>query len=111
MLTRQFLRHQYGNPGPGDQSPPPFHVTHHPPQYPYNEMRGENAFSSVPAFIPLNCAGPVGVRRGIASNYDAGYLGMDPLDPQSWIRPLNIAPGMTDRILTYPIGRGVSNGL
>lgn len=98
MLTRGFVRHQYGTPGHGDCSAPPFHVTHPAASYPFNETRGENAFSRIPAFIPVNYAGPVGMRRGIMSNYDAGYLGMDPTDPSTWIRPLNVAPGMISRL-------------
>ena len=98
MLTRGSVRHRYGNPGYKDHSAPPFHVTMHPAQYPYSEPRGEYQFSRIPPFVPLNYAGLAGVRRGIMSNYDAGYLGMDPLDPKTWIRPLNIAPGMIGRL-------------
>jgi hypothetical protein len=104
MLTRRFVRHQYGC-HQADWSAPPFHVIMHPAQYPVNELRGEMAFSRIPAFVPLNPAGLTGVRRGIMSNYDAGYLGMDPLDPQSWPRPLNVAAGMIARPL-YPDGDG-----
>lgn len=104
MLTRLGVRHQYGCHS-DNYSPPPFHVIMHPAQYPYMEQRGEFAFSRIPAFVPLAAAGQVGIRRGIMSNYDAGYLGMDPADPQSWIRPLNVAPGMISRPL-YPNGDG-----
>lgn len=104
MLTRLGVSHQYGC-HRDLYSAPPFHVIMHPAQYPYCEQRGEMAFSRIPAFVPLAPAGQVGVRRGIMSNYDAGYLGMDPADPQSWIRPLNIAPGMISRPL-YPGGDG-----
>jgi hypothetical protein len=104
MLTRGSVRHQYGC-HPADYSAPPFHVIMHPPQYPYAEQRGENQFSRMPPFIPLTTSGWVGMRRGMTSMYDAGYLGMDPLDPQSWIRPLNVAPGMISRPL-YPNGDG-----
>jgi hypothetical protein len=104
MLTRGSVRHQYGC-HRADRSAPPFHVIMHPAQYPYAEPRGEGAFSRMPPFVPLTTSGWVGMRRGITSMYDAGYLGMDPLDPQSWIRPLNIAPGMISRPL-YPGGDG-----
>jgi hypothetical protein len=97
MLTRGGVRHQYGT-YRADYSPPPFHVTMRPAQYPYEETRGERAYSRVAPFIPLNMHGPAGVRRGITSPYDAGYLGMDPMDPSSWVRPLNIAPGMIGRL-------------
>lgn len=98
MFTRGNVTHQYGHAGTRDYSAPPFHVVMHPAQYPYNEARGEYAFSRIPSFVPLNFTGLAGVRRGIQSNYDAGYLGMDPLDPKTWIRPLNVAPGMIGRL-------------
>jgi len=104
VLTRLGVRHQYGC-HPRDHSPPPFHVIMHPAQYPYAEDRGERQFSRMPAFTPLVTTGWVGIRRGITSPYDAGYLGMDPYDPDSWIRPLNVAPGMIGRPL-YPGGDG-----
>ena len=104
MLTRGGVTHQYGC-HPDLYSAPPFHVIMHPAQYPYATDRSLFAFSRIPPMVPLAAAGQPGIRRGIASNYDAGYLGMDPLDPQTWPRPLNIAPGMIARPL-YPNGDG-----
>ena len=104
MLTRGGVRHQYGC-HPRDYSAPPFHVIMQPAQYPVNNTRDDRPLSRIPPFIPLAVAGQVGVRRGIMSNYDAGYLGMDPTDPMSWPRPLNVAPGMISRPL-YPNGDG-----
>jgi hypothetical protein len=95
MFTRGHVDHQYGDPGPADYSPPPFHATMHAHQY--------------PAHCPPMGRAAAGAQGGLEGGYvvltglpsvdlPAGrgfrYLGMDPSDPQTWPRPFNPAPGM-----------------
>jgi hypothetical protein len=92
MLTRRAVTHQYGH-HPADYSPPPFHVYHHEHAYPEPSGRARlygNGGLMGGATV-LNTAGWIGMRRG---NTGYGYLGMDPSDPTTWIRPFNPAPGM-----------------
>ena len=92
MLTRRAVTHQYGH-HPADYSPPPFHVYHHDHQYPEPTSRarlyGQGGLMGGATI--LNTGGWIGMRRG---NTGYGYLGMDPSDPATWIRPFNPAPGM-----------------
>ncbi len=91
MLTRRAVTHQYGNPGHGDQSTPPWHVTMHPHQYtPHHPSLGRPGGLAGGA-VTLQSPGVWGIRRG---NTGYGYLGMDPSDPATWPRPFRPAPGM-----------------
>lgn len=90
MYTRGHVTHQYGDPGPADQSAPPWNVTMHPWQYtPHHGSLGR----------PGGLAGGAVILQGLPStDLPAGqgfrYLGMDPSDPATWPRPFNPAPGM-----------------
>ena len=92
MLTRRHVTHQYGY-HPADYSAPPFHVYMHDHQYPEPPGRARLYGSGgiMGGATILNTAGWVGMRRG---NTGYGYLGMDPSDPSTYIRPFNPVPGM-----------------
>jgi hypothetical protein len=85
MFTRGHVAHQYGSPGPADYSPPPFHCTMHPHQYPADSalalQHGRSGGLRGGAVV-LTARGFSGMRRG---DTGYGYLGMDPSDPSSWI--------------------------
>jgi hypothetical protein len=91
MLTRGPVTWQYGHPGPGDYSPPPWHATMHPHQYtPHHPSQGRP---------PMGLEGGAVILTGVRGGPDRGpggllYLGMDPSDPATWPRPFNPAPGM-----------------
>jgi hypothetical protein len=92
MLTRGHVTHQYGT-HPANYSPPPFHVTMPPRQYPEAPDRavlyGKGGLLG--GAVTLSMRGPVGSRRG---NTGYGYLGMDPSAPETWPRPFNPSIGM-----------------
>jgi len=82
MLTRGMrpMCHQYGDPGPLDQSAPPFHVTMPPAQYPVRAVSASGGLRG--GVVQLNTSGWTGIRRG---NTGYGYLGLDPSDPSTWV--------------------------
>lgn len=89
MMTRQHVEHQYGS-CPGE--PPPFHTGMQPHQYQTGQARAWPAGGGLEGgAVALNTAGWVGVSR---ANTGYGYLGMDPSDPATWIRPFAPQPGM-----------------
>jgi hypothetical protein len=95
MLTRRFVRHQYGE-HPRNYSPPPFHALMHEHQYPEPPSRavlyGQGGLLG--GAVTLNNAAWTGSRVG---NTGYGYLGMDPSDPTTWPRPFVPTRGMISR--------------
>lgn len=98
MLTRRYVRHQYGNPGLNDYSTPPYHVTMHPTCYPQHNpptdgrptrLDGGGLFGGA---VALRMPGGSG---GFSAGSGYGWLGTDPSDPSTWIRrPCNPSNGM-----------------
>lgn len=94
MLTRRRVTHQYGAPHPADYSPPPFHFYAHEHTYPEPSGRAKLAGPGggmMGGAVVLNTRGWIGMRRG---NTGYGYLGMDPSDPTTYIRPFVPTQGM-----------------
>ena len=108
MLTRGFVRHQYGNPGLNDYSVPPYHVTMPAHCYPPHagavdgrpaRLDGGGLFGGA---VALRMPGGSGGYSG-GSGY--GWLGTDPSDPQTWLRrPVNPSNGMIGRLNTAGSG-------
>lgn len=90
MLTRKSVQHGYGWPGHDDYSAPPFHVVMHPHQYPAHAPAHGRFGGLAGGAVQLNAGGPPNNTGG--TGY--GFLGLDPSDPSTWIRPFNPAPGM-----------------
>jgi len=83
MLTRQYVKHQYGQ-HPANASPPPFHVYMHEHQYPEPSSRArlQGAGGLIGGHVTLAAGAVTGMRIG---NTGYGYLGLDPSDPATWI--------------------------
>jgi hypothetical protein len=92
MLTRRFVRHQYGE-HPRNYSPPPFHVTMREHMYPEPCDRawlyGQGGLLG--GAVTLNNAAWTGSRRG---DTGYGYVGMDITDVTTWPRPFVPTAGM-----------------
>jgi len=102
MMTRRVVTHQYGQHA-ANGAPPPYHFYMHEHQYPEPASRAalyQHGGGLLGGAVSLSLRGATGMVKG-GSGY--GYLGLDPSDPQTWIRPFSPAPGMIS-YLNYGTG-------
>jgi hypothetical protein len=85
MLTREIPVHQYGA---GGYAPAPYHVMM-ADGYPADWRPG---MSRTPGDVPVAPHVIAGPGPGLGQ-----WVGMDPGDPSTWVRPYNPQRGMFDR--------------